>query len=791
MRSRVRKIYVVLSTSKEDNIVWKEMGRTEEGLGGKDFRWVRSCIVEYHPEDISLVKAKLCATGKRGAVDSLSYVTCTLPQIVLARGRKLVLPLKSKERHLGGELVIRAEEVRDRDSCGVDFTVEATSLRKGKFPYFEISRELQDGAGWFPILRSESHRGYHAGRCTFKRTITTSTVLTNSNNNRRLKIEFFDSKAGLGKDYVGGHCIFTVNDVLRAKRAGERFELHLTKVKGRNQQEIPAGTCAILNFEMEDDVSFQDVMDAGCVMNTMIAVDFSSTNGSPRDPNCPHYINMYGPNEYENVLKEIGCLLASYDTFGSFASWGFAARLGSDPSSVSHCFALNGNDVDPSCKGIDGVLSAYKRKLCDVTPDKPCMLGPVLECALEYCRQIDASATEGLGLDKNMYENSKATSGNVYSVLMILTDGDFDDFEIVQEILDEAASLSVSIVLVSVGNAECSKLYKLDSTNAQRVDRKGIRPGRKVQYIPFRKYRKDPAKLASEVFREIPSHVAESMKGKKAQHSGAPRKHASLNAVGSANADVRASKFVRPMSTPALRETPFATYGSVSASAELESMDSQRSSQLQRRSAIRQPSLADSRDVESMTSIEEVPISFARPLFPLPLQSSFQRPSHIDEKMSQTPDRRPFDEPEREDEVEMLETDVEIQHENEDLDKQYYPRYRQRLSQGSGKGFEILHSGYSRRKRPEPKEERRRRGAFEGYGGDGRAPLASHRDPAGVQDTQLHPDHMRCAQQQIRHSVSSPGQGLSAFPTAPPPPSVPTAAYLRPRSRRLQENVGW
>ena len=44
-----------------------------------------------------------------------------------------------------------------------------------------------------------------------------------------------------------------------------------------------------------------------------VGVDFTASNGDPRNPNSLHYINPYQPNEYEKAIQSVGAVIQDYD----------------------------------------------------------------------------------------------------------------------------------------------------------------------------------------------------------------------------------------------------------------------------------------------------------------------------------------------------------------------------------------------------------------------------------------------------------------------------------------------
>lgn len=147
-------------------------------------------------------------------------------------------------------------------------------------------------------------------------------------------------------------------------------------------------------------------------MNLAIAVDFTLSNGKPTDRDSLHCLNMQR-NEYYKALTAVGKILEFYDTDKQFPLFGFGARLNLGCRQFdSHCFALNGNIMNPECDGLDGVLETYRKALNNVD-----LYGPT------HFNQI-------IKLVNDMMEAAKVSQANQkYQILLIMTDGIINDMK--------------------------------------------------------------------------------------------------------------------------------------------------------------------------------------------------------------------------------------------------------------------------------------------------------------------------------------------------------------------------
>lgn len=96
-------------------------------------------------------------------------------------------------------------------------------------------------------------------------------------------------------------------------------------------------------------------------------------------------------------------------------------------------FPLNGNKSDPEVLGLDSIMNTYQNALNHISLSGPTIFGPVIENALDI---------------------SKANlKKDIYSVLLIMTDGLIDDMSHCLKLIKKAYRLPLSIIIVGIGNA--------------------------------------------------------------------------------------------------------------------------------------------------------------------------------------------------------------------------------------------------------------------------------------------------------------------------------------------------
>uniref|UniRef100_A0A6I8NYX5 Copine 4 n=1 Tax=Ornithorhynchus anatinus TaxID=9258 RepID=A0A6I8NYX5_ORNAN len=229
-----------------------------------------------------------------------------------------------------------------------------------------------------------------------------------------------------------------------------------------------------------------------------VAIDFTASNGDPRNSCSLHYIHPYQPNEYLKALVAVGEICQDYDSDKMFPAFGFGARIPPEYT-VSHDFAINFNEDNPECAGIQGVVEAYQNCLPKLQLYGPTNIAPIIQ-------KVAKSASE----ETNTKEASQ------YFILLILTDGVITDMADTREAIVHASHLPMSVIIVGVGNADFSDMQMLDGDDGILRSPKGEPVLRDiVQFVPFRNFKHaSPAALAKSVLAEVPNQVVDYYNGK-------------------------------------------------------------------------------------------------------------------------------------------------------------------------------------------------------------------------------------------------------------------------------------
>ena len=246
-----------------------------------------------------------------------------------------------------------------------------------------------------------------------------------------------------------------------------------------------------LNCQYNIQYKFLDYIRGGIVISMMVALDFTSSNGDPNTAESLHSIAMQ-PNFYEQAMQSCCNIVAPYDDDQLFPVFGFGAQI--DNNDNCHAFNLN-MKKDPNVSGVKGILDCYRKFLPEAKLGGPTFFSPLIS----KCNMIA----------KNI---KKHNNSDVYSVLIILTDGLICDMDDTIDDLVEASNLPLSIIIIGIGPGDSKSGFQgmvvLDSDDKDLVSSRGEKAVRDiVQFVEFNKYGGDLIKLSQQVLEEVPRQV--------------------------------------------------------------------------------------------------------------------------------------------------------------------------------------------------------------------------------------------------------------------------------------------
>lgn len=142
-------------------------------------------------------------------------------------------------------------------------------------------------------------------------------------------------------------------------------------------------------------------------------------------------------------------------------------------------------------------MDFYSGALQYVALSGPTLFGPVLE----YARSVA--------------KRNKESENDVYTVLLIITDGEIHDFDKACEIILSCMKwwtivgcvLPLSVIIVGVGNEHFGQMRKLDGDDGPLKGHKAPQYRDLVQFVAYQDHKADPTSLTNAVLGELPSQL--------------------------------------------------------------------------------------------------------------------------------------------------------------------------------------------------------------------------------------------------------------------------------------------
>jgi len=496
--------FVVISQKDDKTGQFGELCKTEIVMDNNDPEFTKQIHIDYRFEEVQIIRLDVYDAdskniNKLSDHDYIGHCEFVLGDLVTSDGSKLAMKLKDRKgkqlvvRKAASLCIVRSEEVKsDNDEFVIQF--RAANLPKAGWmsksnPYLQIYRKAQDD-GWMSVMRTKTIRKNSEpqwGKITMA-----MQRLCNGDYSRPILIRCFHDEDNAAPKEIG-HCTTSVQELLDLQSKP------LLHPKGKNKK------CGTILFPFRDIIKrhgFLEYVMGGMEIQMMIAIDFTGSNGDPRDAKSLHYL---GPPKYESpymrAIRSVGRVVEPYDSDGQIAAHGFGANINPfGAKQISHCFNLTLTDAN-EVPGIEGVLQAYTQCVSRVQLYGPTYFNEIIQTA--------ASAAASMTNDNKSEQN--------YFILLIITDGIINDMKQTIDAIVGATELPLSIIIVGVGDADFSAMDKLDADDVPlRASNGKVMKRDIVQFVPFNQFKQQHiSALAKEVLEEVPDQITGFMTMKK------------------------------------------------------------------------------------------------------------------------------------------------------------------------------------------------------------------------------------------------------------------------------------
>lgn len=468
---------------------WYEYGRTEIIKDNLNPNFYKTFRVDFIFEVQQQIKFDVVDIDSSTSFDFIGSAETNVGKIVGSRNQVAIFDLLGKSKEKTGKLIVRAEKVGDNREI-FNCRIAAKKLMDLHFfsktsPFFRISKGLEDKT-WLKVYESEWYKSNLSP--VFKPFEIKVEKLCNGDHLRPLLIEVFDHEESGNHQFVGSTS-FTLQKLFQENAS----MLELKNKKGKNAGEIHFNQKS-LTLKAE----FIDYLRGGVQLSLITAIDFTGSNGVPHNSSSLHYIGDPSKmNQYQQAIMSVGDILLNYDYDKMVPVYGFGGKPKLPHFSVNqalHCFPLTGYPANPEVFGVEGIMAAYTNLVHHVELAGPTLFNPLIQESMKIA------------------ELNKNAGSMVYTVLLIITDGAINDNDPTITSIVQAAYLPLSIIIIGVGNGEFGMMETLDGDQGL-IDGAGNKAKRDlVQFVPFNKFKNNPAALAKEVLAELPDQVVDYMR---------------------------------------------------------------------------------------------------------------------------------------------------------------------------------------------------------------------------------------------------------------------------------------
>ncbi|XP_005103025.1 copine-3 [Aplysia californica] len=478
---------------------FREFARTENVKNELDPKFVTPFNVEYHFEAVQNIRIRIYdvdnSTEELSDDDFLGQIECSLGQVVSSSPYTKPLQKKSGEVLTNSIIVITAEEVKEGCELAM-MRFRAKKLDNKDFmgksdPFLEVSVPQADG-NWQVIHRTEVVKdNLNPEWRPF--TVRVQTLCGNDPS-RPIRFSVFDWDGDGSHDLIGNFTS-TYEELKKAIDSEVTWPCINEKKKEKKKSYKDSGSVSLSTLKIKKEYSFLDFIFGGLQINLTFGVDFTGSNGNPRQPGTLHFIDFQNPNEYMQAIRAVGNVLQDYDSDKLFPALGFGAGIPPN-NQVSFEFPLNFNPQNPFCAGIQGVLDTYVNCMQHIQLYGPTNVAPIIHHVARFAAQAQQWEMQGKG-------------AGMYYILLLLTDGILSDMGDVRNAIVYASGLPMSIIIVGVGLADFSDMNQLDGDDGvlKSTSREPVKRDI-VQFVPFRDFKNSsPADLARHVLAEVPKQV--------------------------------------------------------------------------------------------------------------------------------------------------------------------------------------------------------------------------------------------------------------------------------------------
>lgn len=451
----------------------RELGRTETVKDNLNPSFQKQIAVDYLFETKQTMNVTVYDFDKGGNHDLLGRATFTLGQLMSSRGSCVTLNLSIK----GTVTITGLAAGSTKGNVSLQFfgrQLKNMDTFSKSDPFYILSRILPNGNRQ-QLYKSETIDNNLDPRWKAQPVVDVTVLCSGDLNAKVLVFQCFDED--LTENEAMGEFVCSVNELITP-----RAEFRLEDPKNKSNF---FGYIGLTTATFVPRPDFLDLLKHGLQLNIAFSIDFTGSNLEARNPKSLHYYHPTQPNQYIQAMLAVSDVVQEYDSDKSFPAFGFGAII---PGSheANHFFHLN-LGPNPYLTGMQQIIDTYVQTLQQIRFYGPTNFAPTIT---------------------NVTKGARQATG-VYTILLIMTDGEITDMDQTIAALVEADDAPLSVLIVGVGNADFGSMVALDSDNGSlrsfsgRTSRRDI-----VQFVPMRDFIGRGVELAAALLAEIPDQVS-------------------------------------------------------------------------------------------------------------------------------------------------------------------------------------------------------------------------------------------------------------------------------------------
>ncbi|MCL4130502.1 UNVERIFIED_CONTAM: hypothetical protein GTU68_052839 [Idotea baltica] len=291
-----------------------EVGRTEQVKDSLNPQWVKRFELDYRFEERQVLKFHVYDWDTKSSnpkdQDSLGEVECSLGEIMACQGSQLKRSLPKG----GGTLVVSGEELsKSKEILTLDMS--AVDLDKKDFmgksdPFLVFSRSLQNNT--FSVIHKTEVIKNNLNP-VWKPIVIPVKALCGDDEQRIIKIECFDYDSDGSHDLIG-ECQTKLATLREGSGPTNNYTLINPKKQQKKSSYKGSGKLILNKFSCRIEPTFLDYIQGGLQIHFTVAVDFTASNGDPRDSNSLHFRQVGVDNQYSLAIKAVGNIIQDYDS---------------------------------------------------------------------------------------------------------------------------------------------------------------------------------------------------------------------------------------------------------------------------------------------------------------------------------------------------------------------------------------------------------------------------------------------------------------------------------------------